>query len=538
MKRFMSKQMRLQTKLTLLVFTVVLIALIVTAYLIGSQAVENAKRYQEEKVMDVAVTVGLSELVQAVLTGREPVESVQQYTEQVREGTDVQYIVVLNLDHLRLSHPNPDLIGKPFVGGDENRAFEGEQYTSLAEGTLGEALRAFVPVYADEKLVGVVAVGILTRDIGAVVSNNLRTSYTGIGIGLFIGSLGAYFLARQVKRTLHNLEPIEIAQLVQEREAVLQSVKEGIIAVDMQGNVIVVNESAKQLFLKAGLESDLIGKPSDIYLPFLQLETTLKTGETALNIEGKFNGVDVVMNRIPIRLHNETVGALATVQDKTELLSLIEQLSGVKTLAETLRIQTHEFMNKLHVIGAMVHTQSYEELKEYTAYLSDNYQKEIGAVSRLIQDPVIAGFLMNKLSQAREQSVEVMLIGSFALPPIKRMDQVDHIITIIGNLFDNAVDAVRLQNDAMIEVTMDYTGSAFVFSIADNGPGFHQDSFQSACAIGLSTKGKNRGYGLHLVQQALDELNGEVDLYTNEEGTQFTVKIPCEGDADDSCINR
>ena len=131
------------------------------------------------------------------------------------------------------------------------------------------------------------------------------------------------------------------------------------------------------------------------------------------------NGLDIVVNRVPVILNGKIVGALATFRDKTELTSLVEQLSGAKAFAEILRTQTHEFMNKLHVITAMVHTKSYDELKEYTTYLSDTYQREVGAVSRLIKDPVISGYLVTKLSKASESDIHVELMGEHALTPIE-----------------------------------------------------------------------------------------------------------------------
>lgn len=533
MKTIKLKNLRLQTKLMLLVCLVVLISLMVTAYLIGSKAVADSKRYQENKVMDIAVTLSHSKLIQDSLTGEISPDVLQEYTQQVQYATDVQYIVVLNQEHIRLSHPNVERIGEVFVGGDENPAFEGASYTSLAKGTLGEALRAFVPIYAEEKLVGVVVVGILVADLQAVVLDSLNTSYIGIGFGLFIGSIAAFFLARQVKRTLYGLEPNEIAQLLYERDAVLQSVQEGIIAIDDEGIINVTNEAARQLFHQAGIIGEPIGQPIDYYLPTLQLKTILETGEISLNQAEKLNGIDVVINRVPIQGEHKTIGALATIRDKTEFMSLIEQLSGAKTFAETLRMQTHEFMNKLHVIGAMVHTKSYKELKEYTTYLSDIYHKEVGTVSRFIKDPIIAGFLINKLSKSHEQGVSVEFDGGTPLPKLKKMEEMDKIMTIIGNLFENAVEAVRHQEDASIEMNIDYQESYLLFTIRDNGPGFQKNVFQEASTIGLSTKGAHRGYGLYIVQKALDELHGQMEVVTKETGTIFFVKIPYEGDLDD-----
>ncbi len=484
--------------------------------------------------MDIATTISHTKLIKDGLTGDGPVEAIQSFTSEVQKSTSVQYIVVLNKDHIRQSHPVEERIGEYFVGGDEDLAYEGESYTSLAQGTLGESLRAFVPIYAENEIVGVVSVGILSKNIQAAVFQSLRTSYIGIGFGLLIGIIGAFLLARQVKKTLYGLEPEEIAKLLGERDAMLESVKEGIIAINDKGEIIVANQAASQLFHQAGLLENPIGKTADAYLPGSRLQQVLISGEPAFNQEQQLNGIDIVVNRVPVILNGEIVGALATFRDKTELTSLVEQLSGAKAFAETLRTQTHEFMNKLHVITAMVHTKSYDELKEYTTYLSDAYQKEVGAVSRLIKDPVISGYLVNKLSKARETGIHVELAGDNPLPGLKKIEHMDKIITILGNLFDNASEAVRDQENGQIEIAINYKNKHFYFDIHDNGPGIGEADFEQTSQIGLSTKGENRGYGLYLVNKALTELGGKLDISSEKgAGTRFHVKIPYEGDTND-----
>lgn len=267
-------------------------------YLIGSKGADNSRSFQSNKVMDIAKTISHNQLIKDGLAGDDLVEEIQNFTKKVQEETNVHYIVVLDKDHIRQSHPVKDRIGEYFVGGDENRAFQGEGYTSLAEGTLGESLRAFVPIYDDNELVGVVSVGILSKSIQAVVIQSLRTSYIGIGVGLLIGILGAFLLARQVKQTLYGLEPDEIAKLLRERDAMLESVKEGIIAINGKAEIIVANQAASQLFHKVGIKGSPIGKQVKDYLPTSQLQEILLTGEPAFDQEQKLNGIDIVVNLV------------------------------------------------------------------------------------------------------------------------------------------------------------------------------------------------------------------------------------------------
>ncbi|AOV07355.1 DcuS/MalK family sensor histidine kinase [Sporosarcina ureilytica] len=528
---FRNKNVSLQTKLTVLVCTVVLIAIAVTAYLIGSKAITNSKEFHANKVMDLAKTISHTQLVQDGLIGQESLDKIQTFTKNVQEETGVEYIVVLNKEHIRLSHPVGERVGEYFVGGDETRAYEGESYTSTAHGTLGESLRAFVPIYHEHELVGVVSVGVLTENIQVAVFESLKTTYIAIGVGLLIGIIGAFLLARQVKKTLYGLEPDEIAKRLGERDAMLESVKEGIIAMNDKAEIIVANQAANQIFQKAGITESLIGQQADAFPLLSALKEVLQTGNAELDQERNLNGIEIVVNRVPVILNGKIVGALATFRDKTELTSLVEQLSSAKSFAEILRVQTHEFMNKLHIISAMVHTKSYDELKEYTTYISNAYQQEVGTVSRLIKDPVLSGYLVNKLSEARNFDIEIDITGERPLPVLKNIAHMDKIITILGNLFDNACEAVREQIFAHIEMIINYEDNFFFFTIRDNGPGINESE---ASKIGISTKGENRGYGLYLINKALTELGGTIKVTTSKDtGTEFNVKIPYEGDMHD-----
>ena len=531
MKLYKRKPISMQVWLAALVCAVVLVSLSVTGYLIGSKAADKARDYQSEKAMDVAVTISHVQPVIDGLTGKGPVEDIQTFTTAVRNDTNVEYIVVMNTERIRYSHPEPERIGQYFVGGDEERALEGEQYTSMATGTLGESMRAFVPIWSDDQVVGVVAVGILMDNVESTILKSVKTSFVGIGFGLLIGLLGAVLLARKVKRTLFGLEPEEIAQQLREREAVLEAVRDGIVVINDKEEIVLANQAAVVLFRNAGLGEDPIGKSIQSFVPSLPLQHVLEHKEPLYDQQLKLNGLDIVVTQVPVVSNEHLVGALAIFRDKTELTSLVEQLSGARIYSETLRHQTHEFMNKLHVITAMVHTKSYDELKEYTAYLSDNYQQDTGAISKLIKDPVIAGYLMSKLSESRDSGIDIELDGGNPLPPLKTVEHMDKIITILGNLFDNACEAVIDQVDGKIQLTFDYEEGRLEFSVKDNGAGISKEHIEEIFKKGNSSKGEEHGYGLYLAKIALDEIGGTWSVSSAKgQGTQFDVSIPYTGE--------
>ncbi|GGB44453.1 two-component system sensor histidine kinase DcuS [Lentibacillus populi] len=524
------KPIRLQTWIMLLIVSVLMIALTITGLLIGNETAQKTRESQREKAMNIASAVSQTQSVIDGLVNLDSSGEIQSYTKAVQEDTDVDYIVVMDNQHIRRSHPVEERIGQYFVGNDEDRAFQGERYTSVAEGTLGKSMRAFTPVWNEGEQIGVVAVGILLNNVEDTVFASQIIVYIGIAAGLVAGAIGAVLLARRVKRILHGLEPSDIVQLLQERDAMLASVREGIIAINKHAEIVVANHAAMDLFRRAGLAENPIGKQVDAYLPPSDLTQVLLDQNIEFDQEQKLNGIDIIVNTKPVIVNDHIAGIIATFRDRSELTSLVKQLTDTRTYADTLRAQTHEFMNKLHVMSAMVHTESYKELEEYIGYISDNYHKEIGAVSRLVKDPVLAGYLHNKLSQFRENGVVVELNGDRQLPLLKNTKKMEAIITMIGNLSDNANEAVAQQADRRVLITINYINGQFHFTIQDNGPGLTPSEKEAIFEKGRSTKGKTRGYGLFLTMQALKVLDGTLEVSSEKgEGTVFDVIIPYEG---------
>ena len=520
-----------QLKLTLLICFVILTSLSITGYLIGSKAVERIKLSQEQRVMDTARTMSYSQVLIDGLTHERDNQLILDYAEKVESDTNLEYVVVMDMNGIRKTHPNKALIGQAFVGGDEKRALEGEFYTSLAQGTLGKSLRGFAPVFNGEEQVGVVAVGIMYSDVESQLLSGLTTSIVGVIVGLVLGTVGAFIIARRLKKTLFGLEPEEIAQLLLERDAVIESVREGLVAINDRSEVLLINQAAKDLFKRAGLDfSENVSKIPDTF-SHASLESVFKTGKPSYNQERNVNGLDIVINRIPVIHKGKIVAALATFQDKTELTALVERLSGAEAFAETLRVQTHEFMNKLQIISAMVQTESYEELAAYLAFISETYQQDMGSVTEYIKDPIIAGYLIHKFTEARECGVETELVGEHDLPKLKQTETMDAILTIIGNLYDNAVEAVReiSTDEKVVYIETDYSDGFFYFFIEDSKENTETIDLDRLFERGYSHKGKTRGYGLYLVEELVGKLDGRLDVSLNERnGLRFQVVIPYE----------
>lgn len=519
---------RLQTTMTFLVCGVVALALFVTDLLISHEIGETTLNNQTDKAMNIARMVAHSPLTINNLEQKQNEREIQKYTSEMTKITAVEFIVVMDMNGIRKTHPSPDKIGQHFVGGDEGPVLRGQEKTSIAKGTLGYSLRAFTPVFSDSgKQIGAVAVGISLNKVKHDVKNSKHVIYLAVIFGVLIGVIGAIFLARKIKNSMFGLEPFEIGKLLEERSAMLQSTKEGILAVDQDARITLINNEALRLFEEAGMKENPVGHLVDQYLPQLQLRNVLETGKPSLNIEVDLSGITLFANQLPIIVGNQMVGAITTFRNKTEINKLAEELTGVTLYAEALRAQSHEFMNKLHVVLGLVHLQQYEKLSEYIDQISDQLQNEVGYIVSKIKDPALAGFILGKMSYAREMGAELSFSGEGTLPEPALPETTHEIITIIGNLTDNALEALSGQENKKVFIHFDYYDHELLIEIADNGPGIEADIVKQVFSKGFSTKGNDRGIGLFLVKRSVDKLHGQIELSTEVgKGTRFTVTLP------------
>ncbi|MGG1677875.1 DcuS/MalK family sensor histidine kinase [Neobacillus sp. NRS-1170] len=519
---------RLQTTITLLVCGVVALALFVTDLLISREIGNTTKNNQAEKAMNIARLTAHSPLIIEALEHKRSESDIQDFTNEMAKSSNVEFIVVLDMMGIRKSHPNPSKIGERFVGGDEGPVLHGHEHISTAKGTLGYSLRAFTPVYSSSgEQIGAVAVGISLDKVKQDVNSSKRVILLAVIFGVLIGVIGAVIVARKIKKSMFGLEPFEIGKLLEERSAMLQSTKEGILAVDQDARITLINNEALRLFEEAGIKENPAGRLVDEYIPQLHLKNVLKTGKPRLNEEIDLSGITLLTNQLPIRVGNEMVGAITTFRNKTEINKLAKELTGVTLYAEALRAQSHEFMNKLHVILGLVHLKRYEKLADYINQISDHLQNEVGYIVSKIKDPALAGFILGKMSYARELGAELSFTGEGVLPEPASPDITHELITIIGNLIDNALEAFTDQEKKQVSVYFDYYDPEVFIEVADNGPGINEELSEKIFYKGVSTKGKDRGIGLSLVKRSVEKLHGNLEVSSViGEGTRFMLKIP------------
>lgn len=525
------RNLQLQTKIISLICGVLMVPLIAANIHITRTIDESVHQEAAKRADDTASIVASSSIVIEGMEHLTPEHqiAIQNYTDMLSKIAQVQFIVIIDMNGVRVSHPDKNKVGQHMIGSDEQRVLNGDSYISLAKGSLGISQRAFRPIYsAEEQQIGAVVVGILSDNINQTIANTNKPIFSALTLALLIGILAAILLSHNIKNILLGLEPVEIARLLEERNAILQSVREGIIAIDNNYRLTVINDEAKRILNKAGIKGDLIGQKVDDCIPHTRLCDVLKSGEAEYDREQKLNGSIIILtNRASLRVNNEIVGAIATFRDMTEISRLAEELTGVNRYAEALRSQAHEFLNKIHVIYGLVASNNKKELEHYlTKMLGDN-QAENEFIHHAIKEPLLAGFLASKFSRARELGVKLQFDIKGVLPEISNVKIVHGLITILGNLIDNGLDAVQQANEKRLNIRFDIQPEQWVIEVKDSGPGIEPEKISSIFTRGYSTKGDYRGIGLYLVAATLAELNGKIEVATQPgNGMSFLIYLP------------
>lgn len=523
------RRMKLSTLVTLMVCSVVGAVLLLTCALWLGQMGNATREGVKETALAVARTLADSPEVKLGLLQSPQDNRIAPLAQAVTERNDLLFAVVTDMRGIRYSHPDKTIIGKPFIGEDLRPALSGNENVSINHGVLAEALRVFTPVYNDShQQIGVVAIGISLSKVDEQISRSRWSVIWSALFSVIVGSIGIYGLVWVLKREMLGLEPSELSSLFQQRQAMLQSLKEGVMAVDAQGRVTVINHAARQILLSSS--SIAQGEPGQAQL-LKNLTAVVASGEPMQDQELGCNGRLLLSNTVPVRSQGRVIGAISTFRDKTEVSQLLQRLDGMVNYVDALRTTSHEFMNKLHVILGLLSMKSYDKLEEYVLLTAQTYQTDIGAIQYRVKSPVVAGFLLGKINRAKERGFSLQLADESLVPDNPNEKQVTVLVTVLGNLIENALDAMGQQEEGEVSLLMHYQQGRLSIEVSDDGPGIPQANLEAIFAKGFSTKGENRGVGLFLASQQLDELGGTITV-ESEPGvfTQFFVSLPWDSE--------
>ena len=508
---------------------VILTATVVMGFvLFARQARAQLDQQYEQRSVAIAQSVASMRDVQACLGGdrAQCTEPIQAVATRVQKNTGAAYVVVIDMNRVRHSHPDPRRIGQkveePIVTVD------GKAHVRIDPGSksIGRSANGRVPLYGlDGRMVGEVSVGIKESSVSTELGRELPAYGGWFAIALAVGASASWLLARRLKRRTFGLELDEIAKLLQEREATLHGIREGVVAFDPQGRVTTVNDEARRLL---GLNSAPIGG---------RLEDLVPEGRLRDVLSGAVEGQDEVVltddhaltvNRMPVVLGGRNHGAVVTLRDRTEMSGLLRELDGVRRLTDSLRAQQHEFSNRMHTVAGLLELGNREEALGYLAEVSTSATDFADSLRARIAPSLIVGLLLGKASEASERGITFEVTDDTWLS--ESAEKTQALTTILGNLIDNAFEALAgAAGSGRVVVSVTEDDDAINMQVADNGPGIPPGAAASVFSDGFTTKqargSLHRGLGLALVHRLVQRLHGTITV-SDGPGAVFSVHLP------------
>ncbi|MGC5563719.1 sensor histidine kinase [Streptomyces sp. FR-108] len=447
---------------------------------------------------------------------------VQAEAERIRRASGAEYVVVMDMHGVRWSHTNPAEIGGR-VSTDPQQALAGREVMQIDDGTLGRSARGKVPLRdADGDIVGAVSVGIEYDSVRARLIHAIPGLFAYAGGALAVGALAAYLISRRVQRQTRDLAFSDIAGLLAEREAMLHGIREGVVALDREGRIRLLNDEARRLL---GLGDEAVGQP---------LGTALGEGRTTDVLAGTVGGTDLLTVRgqrvlVANRMPTDDGGAVATLRDRTELEQLGRELDSTRGLIDALRAQDHEHANRMHTLLGLLELEMFDDAVEFVGEVVGDHRATAEQITEKIHDPLLAALLVGKATVAAERAVALTVSDGTLLPD--RLVDARGLVTIVGNLVDNALDAVAGTFHARVEVELRAEGRTAVLRVRDTGPGIPAGQRELIFTDGWSTKEppahRGRGIGLPLVRRLAERQGGSAQVAQAEGGgAEFTIVLP------------
>ncbi|MFJ2906631.1 ATP-binding protein [Streptomyces sp. NPDC087212] len=510
----------------------VLIAVVVAGCALFSYVSDQRQAQQAagRQALAVARSVADSPSVPAAIRTAHPSTELQPYALRVMRDTDVDFITIMNPQGIRWTHPDPSQIGQRFLGHID-RAVAGHSFTETYTGTLGPSVRAVTPVFnGDGRVVGLVSAGIKVEAISERVRDQL-TALLGVAAGaLALGAIVTYGLNARLRRHTHGMSAAELSRMHDYQQAALHAVREGLLMLDGQYRVALINDGGREL-LGVPSEEAVVGESvADLGLPS-PLTGALLSSEPRVDEVHLTADRVLVVNTSPVS-GGERRGTVVTLRDVTELQSLMGELDSERGFTQALRSQAHEAANRLHTVVSLIELGRAEEAVDFATAELELAQALTDQVVAAVHEPVLAALLLGKTAQANERGVELVVsedsgLDDGLLPPsLPARD----LVTILGNLIDNAVDAAQGSAASKVTVTARTDAAELVLKVADTGAGVDVDHAELVFQRGFSTKPSGpggRGLGLALVSQAVHRHEGTLSVAeASGGGAEFEVRLP------------
>lgn len=521
----MIRKISLAGQLLILQLGIVLVVLVAVSAVSIAQAQASFREVQGRRIQSVAERAAATPLVTDHLLDPTQRTALAASIDGYRELADASYAVVAGTDRRVLASSEPDQDSR-FVDLHGSNVLQGRAWEGVVAENGVRSVVAHVPVLDNDsaRTVGFVVVGANIPGFWDSLGSAVPDLLTYLGVASILGVAGSLLLARRVKRQTLGLEPRAITRLAEHRDTMLHGLKEGVIGLDPHQRVTLANDEAMRLL---DLPPDSVGRTLEELGVGGRLHEVL-TGQTEGQDQIVLLGERVLtLNRAPVASRGRDIGSVTTLRDRTELVSLQRELDVTRTTTDTLRAQAHEFRNQLHTISGLIELEEYHEVVRYVSRLTRSQARLNDKVTSLIEDPAVAALLIAKASQAGERGIQLRISDGTRLGQVDELLSAD-LATVVGNLVDNAVDAIGHSPDGWVAVQIAQENGHVRVCVSDSGPGVAPELAEEVFEHGYTTKAASNGQhgiGLALIRMVCARRGGQVSV-RNDDGAVFTAELP------------
>lgn len=459
-------------------------------------------------------------------------DKIAELVTDVFKQSDASYIVIGDNRAKRLFHTANSPLYVPMLGGDNQEVLKGNSIITIRKGSLGISLRGKAPIInANNQVVGIVSVGYMVDNISQLHKEKLVPFAIFCSILFVILFVFSFCFTKLIKKQMFNLEPRSIALLVKSQKSIMESIFEGIIAIDLNYNIININQSARKMLKITNNNKELVNH---------NLCEFIKSTDFIYNSNNKiedshdqichFNDCLVIANRIRVIVDDKIQGWVITFRNFNEVNILSAQLTQIKQYVDNLRALRHEHLNWMATLSGLIYMERYREAQEFITIHSIDNQKSLDFITQHFKIPAVCGLLIGKLSKSHELGLQLSFDPACQLSALPKTITEIEFMSILGNLLDNAFNA-SLKNPLGNKNVLLYLSDAtdeIVLEVSDQGCGIDEKIRDSIFRPGVTSQNpKEHGIGLHLVATYTQKANGYITFDNNQPyGTIFSVFIP------------
>lgn len=489
---------------------------------------ETEKR--DQNLQNVAEAIARSPMLNT--KGSTDIAAVSEYLDTLKETLeDIDVISIVNNDGIRLYHSNHSLIGTRYDGNIPEFANRSAGYYTVDEnGPSGSQRRAYAAIYDEGgEPVGFVMAIMLMKNIKVETFQMLFIFLMITVVAILIELIIAGELSGKVKKRLMGYEPDVFTAMYKMRDNILETLEEGILAVDENGVIQFANDSAVRM-LCDDTKTTIVGQNIETLGDEI-LSHTVKKGDKEFNVS--LAKADIILDRVPVKEDEHVIGAIAVLHNRAEYTKLMEDLSGTRYLVDSMRANNHDFTNKLHVILGLIQMEMYNEASSYIQNITMVQRENISKVMNAVNEPAVAALLIGKIARASELNVSFVLREGCYYSSADMNLPSEMLITVIGNLLDNAFDAMNENGDYQAQKELMFgiysKPGAVLITVDDTGSGISKEDIAHIFENGYSTKGEGRGTGLYQVKSMVENFGGKITVETQEGvGSSFSVSFAKE----------